>query len=99
MTTTEMPAVSECTVTSCSYNDHGCHAFAITVDGRNGTADCATFVPLTAKGGLPAAVSQVGACKRADCVHNEHLECTASDVRVGMGEGDHAATCLTYRAG
>ena len=97
MTTTEMPAVSECTVTSCSYNDHaGCHAFAITVSGSNGAADCGTFIPLSAKGGLPKFVSQVGACTRADCAHNANLECTASAVRVGPGEGDHAANCLTY---
>ena len=72
MTTTEMPAVSECTVTACSYNNHeGCHAFAITVSGSNGAADCA---------------------------HNVNLECTASAVRVGPGQGDHAANCLTYSA-
>jgi hypothetical protein len=97
MTTTEMPAVSECTVTACSYNDHeGCHAFAITVSGSNGSADCGTFIPLSAKGGLPKIVSQVGACTRADCTHNKDLECTASAVRVGPGQGDHAANCLTY---
>lgn len=99
MTTTEMPAVSECTVTACSYNNHeGCHAFAITVSGSNGAADCGTFIPLSAKGGLPRVMSQVGACTRADCAHNVNLECTASAVRVGPGEGDHAANCLTYTA-
>jgi hypothetical protein len=98
MTTTEMPPVSECTVSACSYNDHsGCHAFAITVGGNNGAADCATFVPLTAKGGLPRVVPQVGACSRADCVHNSELECTAADIKVGMGGGEHTANCLTYR--
>lgn len=96
MTTMQMPAVSECTVTACSYNDHGCHAFAITVSGTNGAADCATFIPLSAKGGLPRVVTQVGACTRADCAHNADLECTASAVRVGSGEGGHAANCLTY---
>jgi hypothetical protein len=97
MTTTEMPAVSE---SACSYNhDHDCHAYAITVGGRNGSADCATFVPLDARGGLPRVVPQVGACSRADCVHNRDLECSASEVKVGMGMGDHSANCLTYRAG
>lgn len=97
MTTTEMPAVSECTVASCSYNDHGCHAYAITVSGHNGAADCATFVPLSEKGGLPRVVSQVGACSRADCVHNTNLECGASAVKVGPGTGGHDANCLTYQ--
>ncbi len=97
MTTMEMPAVSECTVSECSYNEHqGCHAYAITVGGADGAADCATFVPLDAKGGLPRVVPQVGACSRADCVHNASLECSASGIRVGSGPGDHAANCLTY---
>lgn len=97
MTTTEMPEVAECTVTGCSYNhDVHCHAFAITVSGVNGAADCGTFIPLARKGGLPKVVAQVGACSRTDCVHNKELECTASGVRVGPGQGDHAANCLTY---
>ena len=92
--TTVMPPVSECTVAGCSYNDHGCHAFAITVGGSNGHADCGTFVPLTVKGGLPVAEAQVGACQRSDCVHNDALECRATAIRVGF---DHdAASCLTY---
>ncbi|GAA4431801.1 DUF1540 domain-containing protein [Actinokineospora soli] len=97
MTTMEMPHVNECTVTNCSYNHDGCHAFAITVSGINGSADCGTFVPLQEKGGLPKVVAQVGACSRADCRFNNDLECTASGVRVGPGQGDHAANCLTYQ--
>lgn len=96
MTTTEMPAVHECTVSGCSYNHDGCHAFAITVNGTNGTANCGTFIPLSSKGGLPKVVAQVGACSRADCAHNRSLECTASEVRIGPGHGDHTANCLTY---
>jgi hypothetical protein len=55
MTTLEnpaMPAVHDCTVSDCSYNHDGCHAFAITVRGDNGAADCGTFIPLSTKGGL-----------------------------------------------
>ncbi|MBB5960095.1 hypothetical protein FHS29_006718 [Saccharothrix tamanrassetensis] len=97
MTTTEMPAVTECTVAGCSYNTHdGCHAYAITVSGVNGAADCGTFIPLSRKGGLPKVVTQVGACSRTDCVFNSSLECSAADVRVGPGTGGHAANCLTY---
>lgn len=92
-----MPAVSECTVSACSYNDDGCHAFAITVGGTNGSADCGTFIPLQRKGGLDTVVAQVGACSRADCQFNRDLECSAQGVRVGAGSGgDHAANCLTY---
>jgi hypothetical protein len=100
MTTTEMPAVSECTVTGCSYNHDGCHAFAITVSGENGHAECATFIPLARNGGLPRAVAQVGACSRADCVHNRELECTAAGgVRVAPGDGENSTNCLTYVKG
>lgn len=96
--TTVMPPVSECTVSGCSYNDHdhGCHAFAITVSGHDGSADCGTFIPLTVRGGLPRAEAQVGACQRTDCVHNDALECRAEGIRVGL---DHdTAHCLTYSA-
>lgn len=94
----EMPAVSECTATGCSYNHDGCHAFAITVTGHEGSADCATFIPLSTKGGLDKVLAQVGACQRRDCVHNTDLECTAPSVRVGAGAtaGSAAVGCLTY---
>ena len=45
------------------------------------------------KGGLDAH-GHVGACHRADCRHNDHLECTASDVEVGAGVDP--ADCLTF---
>ncbi|QTE30632.1 DUF1540 domain-containing protein [Pengzhenrongella sicca] len=95
--TVTMPAVSECTVLGCSYNDHsGCHAFAITVSGADSSADCGTFIPLGVKGGLDRVVTQVGACSRTDCVHNANLECSADAVRIGAGAGSHVANCLTY---
>ncbi|MFC8530773.1 DUF1540 domain-containing protein [Nocardia sp. NPDC057227] len=96
MTTMEMPHVSECTVSDCSYNHDGCHAFAINVAGENGSADCTTFIPLSGKGGLERVNSMVGACQRADCRHNQNLECSAPNIRVGIGSGDHSANCLTY---
>ncbi|GGM13256.1 DUF1540 domain-containing protein [Nakamurella endophytica] len=90
----EMPPITECTVAGCSYNDHSsCHAKAITVRAGS-SAECATFIPLGAKGGLPKVRGQVGACQRGDCVHNESLECTAPSIRVGAGADP--ADCLTY---
>ena len=87
-----MPAVRECTATACGYNHDGCHAFAITItDG----AQCGTYVPLFAKGGLDDAVAQVGACVRTDCKHNAGLECTAEGVSIGTTATD-LAHCLTY---
>lgn len=95
MTLDELPAVAECSVSGCSYNDHShCHAAAVTIAGTPGDAECATFIPLGAKGGLDKVVSHVGACQRAECVHNSSLECTAPAVRVGPGAEE--ADCLTY---
>lgn len=96
MTATSMPIVHECTVNGCSYNHGGCHAFAITVSGVNGSADCGTFIPLSIKGGLSTVETQVGACSRTDCSFNRELECSAPSIKVGAGTGDHVANCLTY---
>jgi hypothetical protein len=99
MATMEMPRVTECTVLGCSYNDHtACHAAAVTIGGRDsGEAECATFIPLDVKGGLPKVMTFVGACQRTDWTHNDHLECGAASVRVGPGaaSADHA-DCLTF---
>ncbi len=93
-TLAELPPVAECSVDGCSYNDHhSCHAAAITVGGT-GDAQCATFIPLSAKGGLDKVVSHVGACQRQDCRHNDHLECGADSIRVGAGHD--LADCLTF---
>ncbi len=95
--TLEMAPITECTVAGCSYNDHSsCHAFAITVGGKSADAECATFIPLSAKGGLAKVSGHVGACQRADCVHNEALECTATSVKIGAGAD--TADCLTFQA-
>ncbi|GAB2640799.1 DUF1540 domain-containing protein [Gordonia jinhuaensis] len=97
MTTAEMPHITECTVSECSYNtDENCHAFAISVGGTNGTADCSTFIPLSTRGGLEVAAPQVGACQRVDCKHNVNLECSAVAVRIGSGDNADTANCLTY---
>ncbi|MFC8193019.1 DUF1540 domain-containing protein [Cellulomonas sp. NPDC057328] len=93
-TLAELPPVAECSVDGCSYNEHhSCHAAAITVGGT-GDAQCATFIPLSAKGGLDKVVSHVGACQRQDCLHNSHLECNADSIRVGAGHD--LADCLTF---
>ncbi|KQM84465.1 DUF1540 domain-containing protein [Agromyces sp. Leaf222] len=96
MTLDELPAVAECSVSGCSYNDHShCHAAAVTIGGAVGDAECATFIPLGVRGGLDKVVTHVGACQRSECVHNSSLECTAPSVRIGAGSVDDA-DCLTY---
>jgi hypothetical protein len=92
----DMPRVAECTIEGCSYNHDGCHAGAITIAGVVGDASCATFIPLSTKGGLDI-VGSIGACQRSECKHNSALERTAPAVRVGAG-GNHHADCLTYEA-
>ena len=90
--TTAMPRILDCSVTSCSYNkDKNCGAAAITVGY---STSCTTFIPLTVKGGLAKPQSFVGACQKADCVHNSALECTADSISVGAGTAD----CLSYEA-
>jgi hypothetical protein len=84
----EMPRVSECSVTACSYNHDGCHAFAITVAEE---ATCATFVEIPTKGGVDSS-GFVGACQEATCRHNVDLECQAPAIQVGAGSAD----CQTF---
>jgi hypothetical protein len=89
----QMPQVRDCGVPSCSYNHDGCHAFAITV-GSSERAHCETFIEQPTKVGEESTVAQVGACKRADCRHNEDLFCHAPTITIGPDVD--AADCLTY---
>jgi Domain of Unknown Function (DUF1540) len=89
----EMPRVRECAVFLCAYNHTGdCHAFAITVGSDH--AHCETYVQAPAKAGMESVTAQVGACKRADCRHNDGLECQAPGITVGPDRD--SADCLTY---
>ena len=93
---TVTPPVAECTVASCSFNDHShCEAAGITIGGASDHAQCATFVDTGTHGGLPKVLSSVGACQRSECVHNDHLMCGASEIHVGPGADN--ADCLTYK--
>jgi hypothetical protein len=89
-----MPRVQTCTVSGCGYNHDGCTAFAITI-GR-ASSECDTFIDTADKGGMGQAEAQVGACKRAECVHNTELECHAPSIMVGAGVD--RADCLTFEA-
>lgn len=81
--------IKSCTTTTCAFNNGGCTAFAVTIDGASA---CTTFITLDARGGLPTADGRVGACQRLDCAHNKDLLCTASGVEVADG------TCTSYAA-
>lgn len=88
----ELPQVSECSASACSYNDNNsCHAGAITISGDH--AHCGTFVEISFRSGLER-TAQVGACHRTECKHNTELVCGAASINVGAG--DDVADCLTY---
>lgn len=84
---TTLPLVSDCSVSACSYNQNGCAANAMNMSSDG----CSTFIALPEVGGGSNA-GRVGACQKADCTHNDHLECTADSVQVGGAAGE----CLTY---
>ncbi len=91
----QMPAVRACAAASCSFNDGGCHAPAVTVAAPGAAASCATFVESPVHGGIADVTGSVGACARTDCAHNTNLACTAPAVTVGPGVT--ASDCLTYQ--
>ncbi|MBI5409550.1 MAG: DUF1540 domain-containing protein [Nitrospirae bacterium] len=91
-----MSRISSCEMTDCSYNsDKKCHTPAITV-GDMSCAICDTFVKSSQKGGEAATIGGVGACKADNCRFNKSLECTASNILVGM-HSNHA-DCKTFAA-
>ncbi|MQW77792.1 DUF1540 domain-containing protein [Nocardioides sp. dk4132] len=92
-----MADVGTCSVETCSFNHDGCTADAITVGSTGDHATCATFISLGVSGGLPTVRAHVGACQRADCVHNHDLLCHADSVTIAWG-GDEA-DCMTYSPG
>ena len=81
--------IKSCSTTTCAFNNKGCTAFAITVDG---TSACTTFITLDARGGLPTADGRVGACQRLECAHNKDQLSSASGVTEVEG------VCTSYEA-
>ncbi len=91
----EMPKVSRCSVSECSYNeDESCHALAITVGDKPDESKCDTFIQSDIHGGFKKTVAGVGACKASDCRFNERLECVSPNIQVGVQDGN--STCLTF---
>lgn len=84
-------AIKSCATTTCAYNQDGCSAYAVTIAGGK-KASCLTFVTLDARGGVPNADGQVGACQRLECVHNAELMCSAKDIEIAAD-----AECASYQ--
>ncbi|MFA5516580.1 MAG: DUF1540 domain-containing protein [Desulfuromonadales bacterium] len=93
----QMPKVSECSVSDCAYNNgQECKALAITVGEEPDEPICETFFVSSTHGGVKDSVAGVGACRAAECEYNDGFECTASDISVGY-LGDEP-DCLTFEA-
>lgn len=91
----EMPVVSECSATECSYNlNKACQARAITIGDRTHPG-CDTFM----QGAQRARVggrAGIGACKTTSCKFNDGLECMTDTIRVGLVQNE--VNCMTFMA-
>jgi hypothetical protein len=93
-----LPDVTQCDAEECAYNtDRHCHAAAITVGGPGEGALCDTYCDLSLHGGEEDMNAGVGACKVAECCHNEDLQCHAPAINVGHVGDD--VRCLTFEMG
>lgn len=89
--TIDMPVVSGCAISQCSYNvNQACHARAITV-GNGIHPGCDTFLDAGSHTREKQRQAGVGACKVASCSHNQDFECMAETINVGGG-----VECLTF---
>ncbi len=92
----DIPEVTLCTVSECAYNTgNSCHARAITI-GDGDTPACDTLFCGAEHVHSTKIHGGVGACKVSGCSHNDDLECTASNIAVGLVTG--SVNCLTYHA-
>ena len=94
----EMPKVMECGAADCAYNsNHQCHALAINVS-TGSHARCNTYLAVAEKGGDSQTMGKVGACQVSECIHNDRLECMASEgIKIGYSHGQEI-NCLTFLA-
>ncbi|WP_346837248.1 DUF1540 domain-containing protein [Microbulbifer sp. SAOS-129_SWC] len=91
---TDMPEVAQCAATQCAFNANtACHARAITI-GSPDAPDCDTYFGNSSHT-HSGRTAGVGACKMADCKHNDDLECAADSIQVGPNGGG-SINCLTY---
>ncbi len=89
----EMPEVMQCEADQCSYNvGRMCHARGITV-GDMQQHLCDTMWK-TKQHTQRREGAGVGACRSANCIHNEDLECQADGINVTLSGG--IAHCGTF---
>lgn len=93
--TIEMAQVKQCQAKQCAYNMNSmCHARAITV-GNMQQHLCDTMI-MSKQHTQRAETAGVGACRSANCIHNEDLECQAEGINVTLSGGQ--ASCGTFAA-
>ena len=91
----EMPEVKDCSVSGCIYNrEKSCRARGITMGDLQGHI-CDTMMPGRMHSHRDESAG-VGACRAANCMHNEDFECQADAVEVSMAKGE--AQCMTFKA-
>jgi hypothetical protein len=90
---TEMPRITKCNATKCTYNvNNVCRTLAINVGSH---AECNTFNAVeSGKSGFKEAKGGIGACFASDCKFNSQLQCKAPDVNV-TSHSTHA-DCKTF---
>ncbi len=92
--TIEMPIVTKCTASDCSYNmSSNCHARAITI-GDTTFPGCDTFLSGVSHTRQAKMIAGIGACKMGSCKFNDDLECMADNIQVGMN--GNKANCITF---
>ncbi|HAZ11219.1 MAG: hypothetical protein A2X86_08395 [Bdellovibrionales bacterium GWA2_49_15] len=91
----EMPRVSDCMVTNCTYNlEKSCHARAITI-GDSKNPNCDTFLNGSTHCKEKSQSAGVGACKVSHCKFNDDFECNAENISVGFS--GKSTYCLTFK--
>ncbi len=89
----EIPVVSACQVSECSYNrSNACHAGAITI-GDGIKPGCDTFFRSN-RHVSKSSEAGVGACKVSGCIYNDDFECSADGIEVGFAAD--SINCLTF---
>jgi hypothetical protein len=85
--------VTHCQVENCSYNRYGnCKTIGINVSGPEPLCD--TYIVTRSKAGVVNKKAYVGACKVANCLNNEALECMLKGITVVFR--DNQAMCGAF---
>jgi hypothetical protein len=86
--------ILDCMENECIYNKNNqCHTRAITIGSE--CACCDTFMKGSKKCGFEKTTGIIGACRVADCMYNESMECNADGVHIEV-HSNHP-DCVTFK--